>query len=167
MSGAGLERIAVGGPERPRAIAVLHRPGSAPGLFWLGGLKSDMEGTKAEALDRWAGETGRSCTRFDYSGHGRSAGRFEDGTISLWLEEAEAVFDRFTDGPQILVGSSMGGWLALLLARRLNARGEAARLAGMVLIAPAFDMTQALMWDSWDEAARRDLVEKGFYAQPS
>jgi len=167
MSGAGLERIAVGRPSRPRDIAVLARPGRVPGLFWLGGLKSDMAGTKAEALDRWAGETGRASTRFDYSGHGCSAGRFEEGTISDWLEEAEAVFDRFAQGPQVVVGSSMGGWLALLLARRLKARGESRRLAGMVLIAPAFDMTQALMWDAWDEAARRDLVEKGSHAQPS
>jgi pimeloyl-ACP methyl ester carboxylesterase len=167
MSGAALESIEVGGPARPRQIAVLHRPGRAPGVFWLGGLNSDMEGTKAEALDLWAAETGRACTRFDYSGHGRSAGRFEDGTISDWLAEAEAVFDRFTHGPQVVVGSSMGGWLALLLARRLKARGGGPRLAGMVLIAPAFDMTQALMWELWDEAARRDLLDKGFYAQPS
>lgn len=167
MSGAGLELIEVGGPERPREIAVIRRPGRAPGVLWLGGLKSDMAGTKADALDRWAAETGRACTRFDYSGHGRSAGRFEEGTISDWLEEAQAVFDRFTEGLQVLVGSSMGGWLALLLARRLKARGESGRLAGLVLIAPAFDMTQHLMWDTWDEAARRDLTEKGFYAQPS
>ena len=163
MTGAQLEFINVG----DREIAVLHRPGRAPGVFWLGGLKSDMEGSKAEALDRWAGETGRACARFDYSGHGRSAGRFEDGTISLWLEEAETVFDRFADGPQIIVGSSMGGWLALQLAQRLKVQGVAGRLAGIVLIAPAWDMTRALMWDLWDEAARRDIEEKGFYAQPS
>jgi len=167
MSGARLERIAVGGPDRPRDIAVLTRPGRAPGVFWLGGLKSDMEGAKAEALDRWAAETGRASTRFDYSGHGRSGGRFEEGTISQWLEEAETVFERFTEGPQVVVGSSMGGWLALLLTRRLRECGAAERLSGLILIAPAVDMTKVLMWDMWDETARREIAEKGFYAQPS
>ncbi len=110
-------------------IAVLERKGKAPGIFWLGGFRSDMQGTKAEALDRWAGEHGHAATRFDYSGHGQSGGRFEDGTISRWLEEAEAVFDSATKGRQVLVGSSMGGWIALLLAKRLAERGEGDRLA--------------------------------------
>lgn len=167
MSGARLERIEVGGAARRRQVAVLNRPGRAPGIFWLGGLKSDMEGSKAEALDQWAADTGRASTRFDYSGHGRSAGRFEEGTISLWLEEAETVFERFTEGPQVVVGSSMGGWLALLLAQRLRACGAAERLSGLILIAPAVDMTRTLMWDAWDEAARREMAEKGLYAQPS
>ena len=105
--------------------------------------------------------------RFDYSGHGGSGGRFEDGTISLWLEEAEAVFDAFADGPQIIVGSSMGGWMALLLAKRLRERGYTNRLAGMVLIAPAVDMTKDLMSDSFGEAERRALDEQGFCARPS
>jgi pimeloyl-ACP methyl ester carboxylesterase len=167
MAAARLERVNVGEGASTRDIAVLVRGGATPGIFWLGGFRSDMEGTKAEALDRWAEANGRAATRFDYSGHGRSGGRFEDGTISRWLEEAEAVFDRFAPGPQIVVGSSMGGWLALLLAQRLRDRGEAARLAGIVLIAPAVDMTKALMWDAYDEEARRAIREKGFYAQPS
>ena len=96
---------------------MLPRDGKAPGIFWLGGFRSDMDGSKAEALDLWAEEAGHAVTRFDYSGHGRSGGRFEDGTISRWLEEAHAVFDAFTKEPQVLVGSSMGGWLALLLAQ--------------------------------------------------
>jgi pimeloyl-ACP methyl ester carboxylesterase len=161
-----LERLPIAG-EPPREIAVLRRPGRAPGLFWLGGLKSDMAGTKAEALDAWAARTGHAATRFDYSGHGHSSGRFEDGTVSLWLEEALAVFERFTQGPQIVVGSSMGGWLALLLARALGEKGEASRLAGLILIAPAVDMTRALMWDRYDEAARRAIEEEGAYAEPS
>ena len=103
-----------------RRIAVRIRDGAAPGLFWLGGFKSDMQGTKAVALDRWAGENGRACIRFDYSGHGESGGDFADGTIGRWLEDSAAVFERFAKGPQVLIGSSMGGWLALLLARELQ-----------------------------------------------
>ena len=105
--------------------------------------------------------------RFDYSGHGGSGGRFEDGTVSLWLEEAEAVMDAFADGPQIVVGSSMGGWMALLLAKRLRERGYTNRLAGMVLIAPAVDMTKDLMSDGFGEAEQRALDEQGFCARPS
>ncbi len=167
MSEAQFTQMRVGEGEAARDIAVLARPGSAPGLFWLGGFRSDMTGTKAEALDRWAAASGRACTRFDYSGHGRSGGRVEDGTISAWLEEAEAVFDAVADVPRVVIGSSMGGWIALLLAKRLRKQGYADRLAGMVLIAPAVDMTKELMWDTMDEAARRSLEETGSHAQPS
>ena len=96
-----------------------------PGLFWLGGFKSDMKGTKAAALDDWADAQGRACVRFDYSGHGESGGAFTDGTIGRWLEESVAVYRQFAKGPQVVVGSSMGGWLALLLARRA-AQGKGA-----------------------------------------
>ncbi len=167
MSEAQFTQMRVGEGEAARDIAVLARPGSAPGLFLLGGFRSDMTGTKAEALDRWAAASGRACTRFDYSGHGRSGGRVENGTISAWLEEAEVVFDAIADGPRIVIGSSMGGWIALLLAYRLREQGYADRLAGMVLIAPAVDMTKELMWDTMDEAARRSLEETGSHAQPS
>ncbi|MGQ7791013.1 alpha/beta hydrolase [Faunimonas sp. B44] len=162
-----LEQLTVGQDGEARPICVLHRAGKAPGLFWLGGFRSDMAGTKAEALDGWAGRSGHEITRFDYSGHGRSGGRFEDGSITRWLEEAAAVFDRCAHGPQIVVGSSMGGWIALLLARQLRERGEAERLAGMVLLAPAVDMTKDLMWDLFDEAAKRDIAERGYHLQPS
>src|SRR6202011_1666553 len=128
--------IQVGQDAAARRIAVRARAGSAPGLFWLGGFNSDMQGTKALALDAWAVEHQRACVRFDYSGHGTSGGAFVDGTIGRWLEESVAVFDRFCAGPQIVIGSSMGGWMALLLARAL-ARREApapgATLAGLVL----------------------------------
>jgi pimeloyl-ACP methyl ester carboxylesterase len=167
MGQAQLERLDVGEGEAARSIAVLRRAGKSPGILWLGGFRSDMAGTKAEALDGWAERSGHACLRFDYSGHGLSGGRFEDGTISCWLEEAEAVLEAFARGPQVLIGSSMGGWIALLLARRLHERGADGRLAGMVLLAPAVDMTKDLMSDSFDEAARRDLAEKGFYAEPS
>lgn len=167
MSGPQLEQLSVGDGASARHVAVLDRDGKNPGLFWLSGYRSDMSGTKAAALDRWAQSAGQSYTRFDYSGHGRSGGKLEDCTISHWLEEAEAVLDAYTAGPQIVIGSSMGGWLALLLARRLRERSLSDRLAGMILIAPALDMTKDLMADRFDDAARRALAENGFCAQPS
>src|ERR1700704_2574050 len=109
--------IEVGSDNSARHIAVRARAGGMPGLFWLGGFNSDMKGTKAVALDGWAAEHGRACVRFDYSGHGESGGAFRDGTVGRWLEESVAVFRRFCAGPQVVIGSSMGGWMALLLAR--------------------------------------------------
>src|SRR5712692_4985252 len=129
--------IEVGNDAGQRPIAVRARKGAAPGLFWLGGFNSDMQGTKALALDAWAAEQNRACVRFDYSGHGESGGAFSDGTIGRWLEESVAVFEQFCAGPQVVIGSSMGGWVALLLARELGRRGIGrATLAGLVLIAP-------------------------------
>jgi pimeloyl-ACP methyl ester carboxylesterase len=162
------DRLTVGTGGEAREIASLVRPGAAPGLFWLGGFKSDMAGTKALALDAHAAERGLAMSRFDYSGHGISGGRFEDGTISRWLEEALAVFDR-TTGRQILIGSSMGGWIALLLgeAHRLAAGAGKSRIGGIVLIAPAVDMTRALIWAEMDEAARETLMKEGRWLRPS
>jgi len=114
--------IEVGNGSAARRIAVRARDGSAPGLFWLGGFNSDMRGTKALALDAWAAGQNRACVRFDYSGHGESGGSFVDGTIGRWLEESAAVFEQFCIGPQVLIGSSMGGWMALLLARQMARR---------------------------------------------
>src|ERR1700722_6074503 len=134
--------IEVGSGNSVRRIAVRARTGSAPGLFWLGGFNSDMRGTKAIALDGWAAERNRACVRFDYSGHGESGGAFVDGTIGRWLEETVAVFEQFCAGPQVAIGSSMGGWMALLLAREMARRpASRAALAGLVLIAPAPDFT--------------------------
>ncbi len=160
------KRLNVG--EDGREIAILHRPGAAPGVFWLGGFKSDMTGTKALALDTYAAGHGRAMTRFDYSGHGASGGRFEDGTVSRWLEESLAVFEQ-TDGPQIVVGSSMGGWLALLLceAHRASRGDKETRIAGLVLIAPAIDMTRKLMWEEMGSAAQAQLMETGIWRKPS
>ncbi len=138
-----------------------------PGLVWLGGFKSDMLSTKAQRLDDWAAAHGRANLRFDYSGHGESEGRFEDGTIGLWAQESLALIRAQTQGPQILIGSSMGGWIALLAARELARLGEADRLAGMVLIAPAVDFTQELIWDKLPEPARRDILEQGFWMRPT
>src|SRR5919107_335937 len=101
----------VGTEEAARRIAVLVRPGAGPTIFWLGGFRSDMRSTKAEALDEWAARTGRAYVRFDYSGHGESSGAFEEGTISRWLEDTLAVIAGFANDPFVLVGSSMGGWL--------------------------------------------------------
>ena len=152
------------GPAPERDIAYVRRAGAGPGVVWLGGFRSDMRATKAAALDAWAQAQGRACLRFDYSGHGESGGRFVDGTISLWLEDTLAAL-AMTDGPQILVGSSMGGWLALLAARRLAAAGRP--LAGLVLIAPAIDFTERLMWASLDAAARKAIEAEGVYLRPS
>jgi pimeloyl-ACP methyl ester carboxylesterase len=127
-----------------------------------------MRGTKAEALARWAGTHGRACVRFDYSGHGESEGEVRDGTIGRWLEESIAVFDAFCTGPQIVVGSSMGGWLALLLVQELRRRGvTSASVAGLVLIAPAVDFTEVLMWQKFPAKVRREITEKGVWERPS
>jgi pimeloyl-ACP methyl ester carboxylesterase len=156
------------GTER-RAIAVRAREGAMPGLFWLSGYKSDMKGTKAEALADWAAQAGRACVRFDYSGHGESDGVFTDGTIGRWLADSFAVFEACCRGPQILIGSSMGGWLALLLVRELKRRGHPgpAAVAGLVLIAPAVDFTEELMWKRFTPAIKRELDQTGVWARPS
>jgi len=160
--------IEVGTGSAARRIAVRARQGTAPGLFWLGGFNSDMQGTKALALDAWAAEHGRACVRFDYSGHGESGGAFIDGTIGRWLEESVAVFERFCSGPQVVIGSSMGGWMALLLAREIARRpaGRAA-LAGLVLIAPAPDFTEQLMWNGFTPEVRKEIETKGVWLRPS
>jgi pimeloyl-ACP methyl ester carboxylesterase len=173
--------LTIGTGSAARHVAVRAQPGAAPGLLWLGGFNSDMRGTKAEALARWAAESGRACVRFDYSGHGESGGTFTEGTIGRWLEESHAVFEAFCRGPQVVVGSSMGGWIALLLARDLkgecpppdaavqpDGQQEAApRIAGLVLIAPAVDFTELLMWQKFPPEVKRELAEKGVWARPS
>ena len=163
-----MERITVGTGTAARDIAVIRRTGAGPGLFWLGGFRSDMTGTKAVALDDHGAARGLAVTRFDYSGHGQSGGRFEDGTISRWLEESLAVFET-TAGPQIVIGSSMGGWMALLMARAHLARvgRDASRLKAMVLIAPAPDFTEDLMWAGFSDEIRREILETGVHREPS
>jgi pimeloyl-ACP methyl ester carboxylesterase len=162
-------RIEAGSGSDIRQIAVRARAGTSPGLFWMGGFKSDMQGTKAVALDGWAAEHGRGCVRFDYSGHGESGGSFADGTIGRWLEESIAVFDQFCHGPQVVIGSSMGGWLALLLVRALARRkaSASATLAGLVLIAPATDFTEELMWKSFSPEIRSEIETTGVWLRPS
>ena len=128
-----------------------------------------MGGIKAATLERWAAAQQRGCVRFDYSGHGESGGNFTDGTISRWLEESIAVFDACCRGPQVAVGSSMGGWLALLLVRALRRRREpgAASVTGLVLIAPAIDFTEELMWKRFTPEIKRELEDKGVWERPS
>jgi len=160
--------IEVGQGGAARRIAVRARAGAAPGLVWLGGFKSDMQGTKALALDAWAAEQGRACVRFDYSGHGESGGAFADGTIGRWLEESVAVFEQFCAGPQVVIGSSMGGWMALLLAREIAKRkASRATLAGLVLIAPAPDFTEELMWKGFSPEIRTEIETNGVWMRPS
>jgi pimeloyl-ACP methyl ester carboxylesterase len=161
--GEALLRLPIGAGEAAREIAVLSQPGRAPGLFWVGGFGSNMRGTKATALALLARAAGVALVRYDYSGHGESSGRFEDGTITRWLEETRLVFDRLATQPQIVIGSSMGGWIALLLATALRQTG---RVAGLVLLAPAVDMTHDLMWERMDKKARAALAETGSIPVP-
>jgi pimeloyl-ACP methyl ester carboxylesterase len=169
MNDNSLKFLHIGDGAARRGIAVRVQAGAAPGLFWLGGYKSDMKGTKAEALADWAAQAGRACVRFDYSGHGESEGAFTDGTIGRWLADSLAVFEACCAGPQILIGSSMGGWLALLLTRALKRRGHegSASIAGMVLIAPAVDFTEELMWKRFSPEIKHELDATGVWARPS
>ena len=159
--------IDVGTGDAARRIAVRARSGGSAGLFWLSGFNSDMKGTKALALDAWAADHSRACVRFDYSGHGESGGKFVDGTIGRWLEDSLAVFGQFCTGPQVVIGSSMGGWIALLLAREVAKRPGLAPLAGLVLIAPAPDFTEELMWKTFSPEIRREIETKGQWLRPS
>jgi pimeloyl-ACP methyl ester carboxylesterase len=135
--------------------------GQGPGVVFLGGFRSDMEGTKALHLDDRTAREGRAFLRFDYSGHGQSGGAFEDGTIGQWFEDARAAL-ALADGPQILVGSSMGGWIALLLAR-----AAPERIAGLVTVAAAPDFTEDLMWSGFDAETRATLLRDGRLERPS
>ena len=171
MSDAHPQFLAVGEQPTSRRIAYLRSAGTIlgrPGIVWLCGLKSEMTSTKAAAVSSWAADRGLACLRLDYSGHGQSEGKFEDGTVSRWLEEVRAGFSRLSEGPQVLVGSSMGGYMALLLLRSLLAEApeEAERIKALVLIAPAWDMTE-LMWQNFPSSARRDIEASGVYLRPS
>ncbi len=145
-----------------RSIAYVRTPGQGPGVVFLGGFMSDMTGTKAQFLQDWAQMQGRAFLRFDYSGHGQSTGAFEDGCIGDWAEDALAVINTLTEGPQVLVGSSMGGWISLLVARAIPER-----ISGMVGIAPAPDFTEDSMWSGFDEAQRAALMRDGQLTVPS
>lgn len=140
----------------------INAKASGPGFMWLSGFNSDMQGTKVLALKARAVRRDQPFVAFDYSGHGQSQGEFEEGNISRWLDDSLMIFDELTEGPQILIGSSMGGWLALLVARE---RRE--RVAGLILIAPAPDFTENLMWRSFDRDVQAQIMETGIYMQPS
>lgn len=170
MPDAQPQFLTVGEGEAAREIAVLVRPAQAgndaPALVWLSGYRSDMSGTKAVELDGLAAELGVACIRLDYSGHGLSGGSFGDGTISRWLEEALAVIHHIAPDRVILVGSSMGGWIALRLAQEL-ARQGGPKLAGMALIAPAPDFTSELIEPNLKAKERKSLAERGYFEERS
>ena len=144
-----------------RRIAYHLGEGAGPGVVFLGGFRSDMEGTKALHLEAWAKERGRVFLRFDYSGHGQSGGRFEDGAIGDWAEDAEAALG-LVDGPLVLIGSSMGGWIALLMAKRMPER-----IKGLVLIAAAPDFTEDSYWNQWSDVMKAKLMREGRVGVPS
>jgi len=155
-----------------RARAAQGEGASRAGFVWLGGFASDMRGEKASFIDAKAEAEWRAMLRFDYSGHGESAfdappGRFVDGCVGDWMEQSFCVFMAKTQGPQILIGSSMGAWIALLLARRLAEKGLEGRLRGLLLLAPAPDFTEALLWKSLSPAARREIMDCGVHLRLS
>lgn len=145
-----------------RTLAYHRTEGTGPGIVFLGGFMSDMSGTKAIWLEDWARRQGRAFLRFDYSGHGESSGAFEEGCIGDWAEDAFQAVTQLTKGPQILVGSSMGGWIALLLARRIPER-----VAGLVGIAAAPDFTEDSMWPGLTDAQRSEITAKDRTAVPN
>lgn len=145
-----------------RDLAYTQTAGEGPGVVFLGGLRSDKEGSKALYLEAWAQQRGRAFLRFDYSGHGQSSGTFEEGAIGDWYEDAVAIIEALTEGPQVLVGSSMGGWVSLLIARE-----RPDLVAGLVTIAAAPDFTEDGMWSSFDADQRAALERDGFVALPS
>lgn len=168
----GLEagRVTVGEGAAAREIAYVLRPSvrrNAPTLVWLGGYRSDMGGTKALEMDAVAAECGAAALRFDYSGHGQSGGAFADGTISRWLEETLAVIDHVAPGNVVLVGSSMGGWIALRLIQELALRGKNPKVEGVLLIAPAPDFTSELIEPALTDKERQSLAERGFFEEIS
>lgn len=175
MSDANLtynqQYLTVGQGEAAREIAYIARsqPGqtAGPTLVWLSGYRSDMSGSKAVELDSFAAENGLACLRLDYSGHGLSGGKFTDGTISRWLEEALAVILHAAPERILVVGSSMGGWIALRLAQELAKRQDGPKLAGMVLIAPAPDFTSDLIEPNLTKKEKASLAERGYFEERS
>lgn len=145
-----------------RRIAYVRTPGTGPGVVFLGGFKSDMTGTKAQFLEHWARDRGRAFLRFDYSGHGQSSGDFLDGCIGDWSQDAMEAIRALTDGPQVLVGSSMGGWIALLVARAMPDR-----VAALIGIAAAPDFTEDGLWSDFSDDQRARLDADGVVDLPS
>jgi pimeloyl-ACP methyl ester carboxylesterase len=145
-----------------RRIAFHKTEGKAPGVVFLGGFMSDMDGTKALALEEWAKVNGRAFLRFDYSGHGQSSGRFTEGCIGDWAADAQSVIGAVTEGPQVFVGSSMGGWISAILIREMPEK-----VAGFVGIAAAPDFTEDSMWRDFSDADRARLMAEGQVLLPS
>jgi pimeloyl-ACP methyl ester carboxylesterase len=171
VSNAEPDTLEVGHGSESRRIAMRVLPAKSgntlPTLVWLGGYRSDMTGTKAVELECHAAASGAACIRFDYSGHGASGGAFTDGTISRWLEESIAVINHLGPERMVLVGSSMGCWVALRLIAELRARGDGAKVAGLVLIAPAPDFTSDLIEPNLSDAERQSLADRGYFEEPT
>ncbi|MCI5050294.1 MAG: alpha/beta hydrolase [Rickettsiales bacterium] len=148
--------------ESGATLAYHHHEGSTPGVMFMGGFMSDMEGGKATAVEAFCVEHGIQVTRFDYQGHGMSSGVFENGTIGEWAQDAIAILDEVTTGPQIVIGSSMGGWLMLHVAL---ARPE--RVTALIGIAAAPDFTENLLWEQMTDEQKQELEEKGVFYAPS
>jgi pimeloyl-ACP methyl ester carboxylesterase len=157
--------LPAGGGFPARRLAYVKRAGKGPAILWMGGFRSDMTSTKACALEEAAQAEGRAALRFDYSAHGESSGDFAQATLSQWLDDALAMIRAHGGERPIIVGSSMGGWLALKATLILKAEGRAP--GGLVLIAPAVDFTEALMWAAFPEAIKRQIMEEGVWYRPS
>ena len=147
-------------------LAMRYRRGKAQPILWLGGFRSDMDSTKAEAIDAWAEREGRPFIRFDYSAHGLTGGHFDEMTLSVWLEDALAVWASLGDAKPVIVGSSMGGWITLLAVRE-RARLGLSPPSALVLIAPAVDFSEELMWKAFPESIKAEILAKGAFYQPS
>lgn len=160
------------GADARIAYETFSAPGSTePGIVWFPGFRSSMSGTKATALKEWAEQHNKSFVCFEYSGHGSSSGDYTDGTISQWLQESLAILREIPVGPQIVVGSSMGAWIILLILRSIARDDSTVKdlpsIAGAVLIAPAYDMTEELMWKQFTSEVRREIETVGVYQRPS
>ncbi|TCT45047.1 alpha/beta hydrolase [Martelella mediterranea] len=167
---AELTHIEIDHGEGPLRLALRIRPAEkqrSPALVWFSGYGSDMLGTKAEALDAYAAEHGLEMIRFDYSGHGESEGEFKDGTISRWLEDALAAIEHAAPERIIIIGSSMGGWLALRAVQEMKKRANAPSVEGLLLLAPAPDFTSELIEPDLKEAECKALAEKGYFEEES
>lgn len=145
-----------------RRLAYEQQEGEGPGVVFLGGFKSDMQGSKAQYLAAWAAKNDRAFLRFDYSGHGQSSEDFTEGCIGDWAADAQEIITALTIGPQVLVGSSMGGWIALLLARAVPAK-----VHGLVGVAAAPDFTEDSMWGGFDDEQRASIMSDGQIVLPS
>lgn len=171
MTEQTIEYLTVGTADEARDIAILSRAETtgddAPALVWLGGYRSDMTGTKAAELDRFAEQNGLACIRLDYSGHGASKGDFNKGTISRWLEETMAVLRHTAPKRIVVVGSSMGGWIALRLVEELRKAQKGPEIAGLLLIAPAPDFTVELIEPNLSDEEKTSLEDRGYFEEPS
>ena len=162
-----LQFLDVGSGGQARRIACRSTEGAGTPVVWLGGFRSDMASTKATAIDDWCKAQGRPMVRMDYMGHGESSGHFRDGTFSIWAEDAMAVLTQVVKQPAIIVGSSMGGWISVLVAKRWMEAGETGKIAGLVLIAPACDFTETLMWPQFPDTEKAQIMEQGVFNLPS